>query len=180
MTGFTYEYTVADTADSENDKQSLQQKVNQGNITNETLVKDLKRSFKLEGYVLDRENNTHVDVAIEEFHHGLDPYQKALMNESQGLLKPSAELVGARLLKPKCDLLLYERLPDGKFPIPKKDQIYVRKDPKDPRSFKLFSSFQRIFIIQFILSITNRILKNKPQRFGKLEKHHLLCITKHF
>lgn len=136
MPSFTYEYTVGDTPNSVQNALLVQQKVDQGKVQHESLVKDLKRSFKLEGSVFDKTDSSEVNAAIQSFQKGADTHQKVLMNESQGLLTPVAELVGGSMLKPKCDLLLYEPLPNGKMPKPQKDQIYLQKDPTNPKKLQ--------------------------------------------
>lgn len=130
MASFTYEYTVENRADYEGDAQSVNPKVSaQREVANDTLANDLARGFQVEGYLFNNKDPAEVKNVIQKFQVGTDTYQQVLMSESQGLLKESAMLVGGGMLRRKFDVLLYAPLPNGKYPKPQQNQIYVRRVP---------------------------------------------------
>ncbi len=132
MTSFTYEYTVENTAASKLEADSVEAKVNDPEkVAKDTLPYDLARGFQVEGYLFNNKDPTEVKNVIQAFQVGTDTYQQVLMSESQGLLKESAMLVGGGMLRRKFDVLLYAPLPNGKYPKPQQNQIYVRRVPNN-------------------------------------------------
>jgi len=133
-----------------------------------TIVKDLRRAFKMPGYDFARENEESVKAAVRQFQNGTDEYQQVLMGQSQGLLQPLAGIVGAGLLRRGCELLPYERLPNGKMPVPTSGQVFVRKDPKNKKKLHyLFLNPQnQTQVIRGSLDIDTEL--NKKLGSGKL------------